>query len=153
MLEQIKTKGFIKWGLVVLAGLILIVGSFSLGVFVGFKKAGFSYSWGENYEHNFGGPRNGFFLFRRMPEGVGGDDFINANGTVGSILKINNNSVVIKGNDNVEKVINIGANTVIRRQRDTIKIADLKINDLIVVIGNPNNSGQIDAKFVRVFEK
>jgi hypothetical protein len=32
-----------------------------------------------------------------------------------------------------------------------IKLADLKIGDIIVIIGSPNDKGQIEAKIIRVF--
>jgi hypothetical protein len=44
----------------------------------------------------------------------------------------------------------IKEDTAIMRFRETIKPSDLKVDDSIVVIGEPNDAGQIEAKFIRV---
>ena len=116
----------------------------SLGIFVGFKKAGHSYRWGENYERNFGGPP-GFFKGDFL-----GNGFMGAHGVSGQIIKIDSSTLVIKGKDNMEKVVLIKDDTVIERLRETIKLNDLKVDDNIVVIGQPNEAGQIEAKFIRI---
>jgi len=42
----------------------------------------------------------------------------------------------------------------VRRGRDTIKVQDMKPNDQVVVFGSPTTStGQIEAKFIRVFDQ
>ncbi len=126
--------------------ILLIV--FGAGVFVGAKKADFSCKWGENYHRNFAGPRGGFFnSFRNFP----GKDLISGHGVFGQILKIDGTTLVIKEqNDNMEKIVLVKNNTVIERFRQTIKITDLKIDDQIIVIGAPNNNGQIEAKLIRI---
>ncbi|MBI2640716.1 MAG: hypothetical protein HYW91_02435 [Candidatus Sungbacteria bacterium] len=132
---------------VVLLGLgafIILLVIFKAGVAVGFKKAGFSYRWGENYHRNFAGPRGGFLKDLRD------QDFMEAHGTFGSILKIDGLTIVISGKDGTEKTILANDNTVVRRFRDEIKLSDLKEGDYIVVIGSPNDAGQIEAKLIRV---
>jgi hypothetical protein len=42
------------------------------------------------------------------------------------------------------------SDTEIRRFKDVIQLNDLKVNEPIVVIGEPNDSGQIIAKFIRM---
>ena len=120
--------------------LLVVLG---VGMFIGFRKADFSYRWGENYYRNFGGPP-GFF------GDLGGRDFMDAHGVSGQIIKIDGQTLTIKGRDNTEKIVVIGNDTLIRRGSDTIKPSDLKVDDNIVVIGQPNNTGQIEAKLIRV---
>lgn len=127
-------------GIIIIALLI-----FQAGIFVGYRKAGFSYRWAENYHRNFGGPRGGFF------NDFSGRDFINTHGDSGSIIKIDGNTIIIKGQNNVEKTIVVSDQTIIRRQQQTIKVSDLKIDDRLVIIGLPNEQGQIEAKLIRVF--
>ncbi len=127
-----------------LAIFIVILGIFSLGMFVGFRKANFSYGWGENYDRNFAGPRQG------MMTGFEDKYLIDSHGVVGQIIKIDNNNIFIKGIDSVEKVVLVDSGTSIRAFRNDIKLSDLKLDDHIVVIGQPNNVGQIQAKFIRV---
>src|SRR3989344_8220363 len=80
-----KTYKIIKWlilGVLLCAFTIFI---FGLGIFVGEKRADFSYKWAENYHQNFGGPS---FTGTRMGMIVSFPDmgFTNVNGIFGQIL-------------------------------------------------------------------
>ena len=132
-----------------IAGLFIVLLAFGTGVHVGFRKANFSYRWGENYHRNFGGPRQGWFHGLDF----GAHEFMDAHGTFGSILQVDvpGGTLVVKGKDNTERTILISAQTVIQKNRVAQQIADLKADDRIVVIGVPNAQGQIEAKFIRVF--
>jgi len=79
-----------------------------------------------------------------------GSDFVEAHGAFGSIIDIKESELAIKGKNNVEKIIVISESTDIRRFRDAIKIKDLALDEYVVVIGEPNDQGKIDAKFIRV---
>ena len=132
-----------------IGSLVVLIIIFSLGIFVGEERADFSFHWAEEYHKNFGGPSQGF-----LGE-VPGDDFANANGVSGQIMKIDlaqdqTASLTIKGEDNVEKSILVTNKTTIRMQRKNVKLSDLKINDYVVIIGNPDKNGQVDAEFIRV---
>jgi hypothetical protein len=128
---------------------ILVVFSFifQAGVLVGFHKASFGKSWSENYERNFGMIRGEKEPFRRigMPE-----NFPNAHGTVGKIIKIELPSIITLDKDGTEKLVLINENTEIRSAKEKITKNDLKIDNFIVVIGSPNTQGQIEAKLIRV---
>ena len=147
--EIIQSKPYmiVALSISVMAVICLVFGG---GMYVGYHKARFSYQWGENYHKNFGGPRSGFM------GDFGGKDLIDANGVAGQIIKIDPSTssgqvpmLVIKGRDNIEKIVAIKEDTVIRRLNETVKLSDLKINDFVVVIGEPNENGQIEAKFLR----
>ncbi|KKU72725.1 MAG: hypothetical protein UX98_C0018G0004 [Parcubacteria group bacterium GW2011_GWA2_47_26] len=132
--------------ILIVAGLIVFLLVFRFGVALGYRKAMFSYRWGENYHRNFGGPRGGFlkeFFSDRM-------DAIESHGTFGQIIKIDSNTIIVKGRNNVEKIIIVENDTTITRFRKTVELSDLKIDDYVVIIGNPNDTGQIKAKFIRV---
>jgi len=139
----------LKWVIIGLAGFVVIVLIFSAGMFVGGTKARFSYRWAESYHKNFAGPRAGFFVdWRTLPPP---GDFIEGHGTFGEIIKINDSDLIVKGQGDVEKVILITKDTTIERGRDTLKKDELKVGDSIVIIGSPNEEGQIEAKLIRVF--
>lgn len=154
---QTRVFKVVLWGL---AGLVVSLLIFKAGTIVGFRKAGFSYKWGENYHRNFAGPRRGFF--RDFYD----KDFIGGHGVFGQIIKIDladgseqtatstgssgTAALIIKGRDGVEKMVLVKDNTAIQQFRDTIKLSDLKIDDYIVIIGEPNDAGQIEAKFIRL---
>ncbi|HPS21233.1 MAG TPA: hypothetical protein PLO44_00255 [Candidatus Paceibacterota bacterium] len=124
------------FGILIIAGLI-----FSAGVSVGFRKAQFNRAWGEHYKNNFGMTPPPIFGENAMP---------NAHGAVGKIIKITDANIIVQDRENIEKVVLIKENTQIQKGREQIKIADLKIDDFVVVIGSPNDQGQIEAKFVRL---
>lgn len=121
--------------------IIIVLVVFSAGVSVGFHKASFGRAWGDNYERNFG--------MRPIPP-FGQDNFPNAHGSIGKIIKIELPTIIVQDQDKTEKVVLIKDDTKIQKMRDTITVADLEIDDFIVVIGSPNDQGQIEAKFIRV---
>ena len=120
---------------------VVILLIFSAGLSVGFHKASFGRAWGDNYEHNFG--------MKPMPL-FGKDNFPNAHGSIGKIIKIELPTIIVQDQDKTEKVILIKDDTKIQKMRENITTADLKIDDFIVVIGSPNDKGQIEAKFIRM---
>ena len=138
---QIHLSKKFLWGM---AGMVLALLIFKAGILVGYHKAGFSYRWGESYHRNFAGPRRGFF--RDFHD----RDFISAHGTFGEILSIDGAKLVVRGRDNVEKIISTDQKTMMQRGRDAVRIQDLHQGDFIVTIGSPNNEGQIEAKFIRL---
>jgi hypothetical protein len=138
-----ETKAFKLIILVIVACLLLLAG-FEVGTIVGAKKAGFSNNWSDNYHRNFAGPRGGWL------RGFDDREFMQANGSLGQIIKLDSSTIVIKDRDGVEKIVVADDNTLIKSFQQTIKLSDLKINDYIVVIGEPNNAGQIAAKFIRL---
>lgn len=143
-----QSKKF-KIALIVLGALIVLLAAFRAGEFVGYKKARFSYMWGENYHRNFAGPRGGFFgdVRREFKD----RDFINAHGTFGSIITIDGSTLVIKGEGDVEKTILVSDKTMIESRREPLRISGLRVDDRVVVIGSPDEQGRIEAKLIRVF--
>jgi hypothetical protein len=139
-----KSKQF-KLVLLALGGLIILLMVFQLGMFVGFRKADFAFRWGDNYYRAFGGPQGGFL------RDFEGRDFTGGHGVAGSIIKIDGSSIIVKGSDNIEKVIVVDGATVISKGRQVIQLSDLKIDDRIVVIGSPKDDGSVAAKVLRVF--
>jgi len=143
----------LKWIIVGLAGFVVVILIFGAGMKVGELKARYSYRWAESYHKNFAGPRGGFFGDWRTfpPRGdlIGGD-LIEGHGTFGEIIKINDSDFVIKGQGDVEKIFVITKDTTVKEGAETVKDG-LKVGDRVVVIGSPNEQGQIEAKLVRVF--
>jgi hypothetical protein len=140
-----------RLALIVGGGIILLLSSFSFGMYVGEKKEAFKYKWGENYGRFFGEPRQGFFPGKSGGIPIGPIGGMNAFGNGGIVLKINGNMLAIKGDDGYEKIIAVTSSTVIRELNGDIALNAIKPGDAIVIIGDPNNSGQIQAKFIRVF--
>ena len=141
MLEFFDSKISIKilYGIGTIIILVLI---FSLGISVGFHKASFGRAWGDNYERNFG-------MIPGRP-GFGKDNFPNAHGAIGKIIKIELPTIVVQDKNNTEKVIILKNDTKIEKMMQEIKTNELAIDDFIIVIGSPNDQGQIEAKLVRI---
>ncbi len=144
MAENILESKLFRIIILSITGLIVLAFVFGLGIFVGTKRAEFSFKWADEYHRNFGGPQNGFF------GDMMGGNFANANGVFGQILKIDASNITVKDRDNLEKVINIADETQIIYQRKTLKITDLKIGDSVVIVGDPTSAGQIQAELIRV---
>ena len=122
---------------------VIVLLIFSAGVSVGFRKASFGRAWGDNYERNFG-------MQSMPPFGLGENDFQNAHGALGKIIKIELPTIIVQDQDKTEKVVLIKDDTKIQKMRDNISVDNLKVDDFIVVIGSPNAQGQIEAKFIRI---
>lgn len=123
---------------------VLLLLTFQAGIFVGFRKAAFSYHGGDNYYRAFGEDRRG-----PIP-GMMREEFPGANGSIGKILSIQLPILMIEDKDNVEKTIRLSSDTIIRKERTTLAQTDLYTNDIIVVIGSPNAHGEVEAKFIRL---
>ena len=131
----------------ILVGISIVIVAliiFQSGMFVGYRKAAFSYRMGDNYYRAFGdhGPRPFQVPLR------GG--FIESHGAVGKIISINLPTFVVIGPDEIEKVILIGDDTQIRSFDTTVLASDLKVDDFTVIIGSPNEDSQIEAKLIRI---
>lgn len=146
-LSDVKTLKVVAYALGVLILIFLI---FQAGLSVGLAKAHYNCNWGENYYKNFG-PRP-IEERDRLPGMMMnmGERFPNANGANGKIIKLELPTLIVQDRDNTEKVVLIKDDTKIVRQRDEIIGKDLKVDDFVVVIGNPNDKGQIEAKLIRL---
>lgn len=128
---------------------IVVLAVFQAGMFVGYRKASFSYRWGDSYHRAFG-ERGERMIGGRMMGFFGDRDFTNSSGAIGKIVKINLPSLVIESKDGIEKAVLLNDDSIIKRFRETIKPEDIKIGDLVVVIGVPNDNAQVEAKVVRI---
>ncbi len=148
--KKINPDG-LKLAIIVLVGFAVIVLAFGAGMIVGGMKARFSYRWAENYHKNFAGPKNGFLdNWQGMPPLPG--DFIEGHGVFGEIIELEGDGFVVKGAGDMEKIIIVAEDTVIKKGMETIKDG-LKVGDRLVIIGSPNEQGQIEAKLIRIFNK
>jgi len=126
-------------GIIIVILLILLI-----GINIGERKAGFAREFGNNFQKNFMGPNNGMIEtgFNRMMPG--------GHGAIGEILSIKLPQIIISGPDNLEKTVIVTASTTIRKSQDNIASSDLKTGNFVVIIGEPNQNGQIEAKLIRI---
>ena len=130
-----------------ISAVVLTLLIFQAGMFVGYRKAAFTYRFGDNYYRAFGnaGPGERFFASRGGPFPGG---LIEGHGVAGKIVSINLPTFVVTGPDDIEKVILIGDGTRIRRFDTTLSSSDLKVDDFTVILGSPNDNSQIEAKLI-----
>ncbi|HTW96575.1 MAG TPA: hypothetical protein VMD74_02870 [Candidatus Methylomirabilis sp.] len=148
-LKDLFTSVYFKNFLLALGGAVILIFVFSAGVFVGVERAKFSYGWGENYFRNFvASPGSLPGLPGREP--FWDKSYLNPHGLVGEIIKIDDNSVILKDQNNLEIPVIVDDDTAIRNRQQNLRFEDLQVGDHLVVIGAPDNQGEISAKFIRV---
>lgn len=131
--------------LLIIFVLAVVVFIFQAGMTVGFMRASFDRDWNNHYLDNFApGIRE---TLGNLPET---NRIPNDHGALGKIISINLPTFIIIGSDNIEKAITINQNTIIRNMRQTVQPASLVPDMNVVVIGDPNGLGQINAKFIRI---
>jgi len=132
----------------IIGGIAVVFLIFGFGVMIGYHSAIFSSSWGRNYYRNFygNGPQNG-----PMGEFIARTPF-NDHGVTGSVIDVSSSTISIRDNDNDERSIAVSSDTIIKKMDNTISVDMINIGDRIAAIGEPNENGQVRARFVRVFD-
>lgn len=130
----------ILYGLVIFTGVLVI---FQAGVMVGYHKARFSYGRIDNYNKAFGSRKG-------MPKMMIMNDFSDAHGAAGKIIRVALPTVIIEDRDGTEKTILLTKSTLIRELRDTASTSSLKEGEFIIVVGSPNDKAQVVASLIRL---
>jgi len=140
----VNSRNF-KTAIYVLVTIFILSFVFQAGMMAGYRKASFNRNWGNNYEKNFGPMHMGE---RFIDEGFGKAP--SANGAIGKIIKVEFPNIVVLDKDQTEKIIVIKEDTSILEKREKVTKDSLLLDKFIVVIGSPNESGQIEAKLIRI---
>ncbi|HAI74501.1 MAG TPA: hypothetical protein DCS28_00495 [Candidatus Moranbacteria bacterium] len=156
-MDNITKHKWFKGAALTVAFILAVLLSFAGGVKVGSHKALFSCRWGENYEKNFMGQRNGLLggggMMKFMRDQFEGRGFRNAHGLAGTIISIADNNLIVKDKDGKENTVAVTDSTLINKNRFVnLKLSDLKPDDKIVIMGKPDDSGVINAILIRVFD-
>jgi hypothetical protein len=144
--EPTKTSNYpaLRIALFLIATLILLLAVFQLGMMVGFRKAAFTLHWNEHYQQNLVGPAP------RMFEPPNSDAYINAHGVSGKVLRNEGMQLILQDRDALEKSVRMNDRTLIRRLRDGVSSSRIMIDDHVIILGEPNSNGEINAKFIRI---
>lgn len=129
-----------------LAGLILFLGTFQAGVYVGARSSMFARGFGDNYARMFDGDDQTSAARGMMP----GAGLPNGHGAFGTIIGITPDDITIAGVDKVEKVVRYSSTTPIRRMRQDASVTDLTTGETVIVFGDPASDGSIDARLIRI---
>jgi hypothetical protein len=141
-IKNLSDSKNIRTILISIGVLVILLVVFATGIKIGEHRARFAGEFGDNFERNFIGPRGGMMGEPRMMP--------NTHGAVGQILSIKLPEFVVSGPDNLEKTVLVATSTLVRQFQQNITGADLKTGDDVIIIGNPNANGQIEAKLIRV---
>lgn len=124
---------------------IIVLAVFQMGVVVGYHKARFANKFDQGFERNFMGSSRMNFRNR-----IDGGLPPAGHGAAGSVVSINLPKFVVADQDHLEKTIVTSSSTLVRKFRSDGAIADIKEGDVVVVLGNPNDQGEIEAKVIRI---
>jgi len=143
-IKEMSSTNKVKILLIFISVLVAVLFIFQAGMFFGFRKASFSFRTGERY----------FKEMRNRGDdpmmGIRRDDFSNAHGAIGQIVAINLPTITVEDRDGFDRAISISTSTAIRSMRGDIKQEDLKLNDFIVVFGNPSDNQTVEARLIRI---
>jgi hypothetical protein len=132
--------------LIKILGLLLaVLLVFWAGTVVGSREAGFSRDWQNNYLDQFGGPGSPL-----VPNSDRDDSFASAHGAFGEIVGVRLPVIIVKGPAESEKTVTVSGSTAIRRFRSMATTTDLVPGETVVVIGEPDSMGDIQASLIRI---
>jgi hypothetical protein len=142
-----RSRQPLKLVLTVLIALVAVFVILRIGMFVGYQRAEYSFHWGDEYHQMFGGPPQGFL------DDFNGHGFVDAHGLFGDVLGVRGNEIMMRDKDGTEKIVVISPETVIRRQMNNLPVEKITPQMRIVIIGEPEDDGRIEAKMIRVFDQ
>ncbi len=125
--------------------LIAVLLIFWAGTAVGYRQARFSDDWENSYAHQFGGPGSPF-----VAHGGQDDSFMSAHGAFGQVVGVRLPEIIVKGSSESEKTVMVNASTIIRRFRAAATTTDLATGETVIVIGEPDSQGTIQASLIRI---
>lgn len=117
---------------------LIVLAIFQAGLMVGYRRAMFADRVGNFYYRAFGNENRDF---EALPGG---------HGAAGKVAKITLPTFVIEQPNNTEETVRITDDTEIRRFRQSVGSDQIKINDLVVVLGSPNSNGEVAARLIRL---
>lgn len=130
--------------ILMLSGLLVVLLVFQAGIYVGFRKAAFSYDWNMAYFRGTDDPHSILAPFMRDA------DDLNPHGAVGEIVRVALPTIMVKGDSAAEEIVTISPTTTIRYAHMPATTTDLRSGQNVVVIGVPDENGRIEAVFVRI---
>ncbi len=123
---------------------VVVIMIFQAGVFVGYRKAAFSYKLGDNFYKTFRGEKP------MMVTGFDNGNVPGGHGAIGRIVRINLPEIVVAPEGDVEKTVLIGSSTLVKRFDKTVPPSDITTEDFAVILGSPDTESRIHATFIRL---
>jgi hypothetical protein len=142
---QSKKLKLALFGLGTVAILLIV---FGLGLIVGYRHLLFRGHFEDNYYRNFYGehPEDSLGYLRGRPP-------LHTHGVVGTVIDVASSTIAVRDmGSNDEQSVAMTPDTVVRKQGVTVLWGDIATGNRVAVIGAPNERGQIDAHFIRIFD-
>lgn len=127
--------------LIIIGLLLALLVVFQAGVYIGVRKAELSFSMGDNYYRAIG--------VGEFPRGPLGEELSDSDGASGKILSVNLPTFIVE-DQNGEKIITTNNQTTIRLLRSATSSTAITPGESVIVIGEPNSNGEIEATFIRL---
>ena len=143
MQDLLKLKK-IRITLWVVGELVLLLVVFGLGMAVGDHRSLFASRFGENYYHNFLGMGDGFG--GRMEMG-----HFNTHGVAGTVIDVTSSTISVKNFRGSEESVAILPETIVSENDNTVSSTVITVGNDVIVVGQPDNQGEIRARFIRLF--
>lgn len=143
-LKAPKTKTLL-W---ILCSILVVLVSFGVGIIVGYHRAIFASGWDENYYRNFYGASNSGFIMGIGPEAP---PPFNAHGVAGEVIDVGPSMLSVEDSAGNEQSVFVASATPIREMDNTVSLTAVEVGDRVTIIGEPNDDGQVEARFIRVF--
>jgi hypothetical protein len=137
-IEKLLTSPSFKKGIVAVGAVLVLLIIFQAGVYVGARKASFEEHEGNAYFRAIGGEPGPF------------GKAISAEGAAGKVLSVALPTFVVADRDNTEKVIAVGDGSDIRIFHDATSSGAIAPGQFVIVIGEPDENGEIHASFIRI---
>lgn len=138
-----KTKTLL-WAL---CCILVVLVAFGTGIVVGYRRAIFTSEFGARYYRDmYGDP------FVQPMVSVMSHGPLMMHGIAGQVVDVSSGTLLVKDMNGNEASVLIMSGTPIREMDSNIPEEEIQPNDRIIVIGQPDPNGQIDAHFIRVFE-
>ena len=141
-LKPPKTKTLL-WTLCCILAVLI---AFGLGLVVGYRRAIFASDFGEHYYRNMLGDPEGQPVVGAMGYGP-----LTMHGVTGEVVDVATDTIVVRGSNGSEESVLIVSGTPIRDMNENISEQEIAPNDQIVVLGDPDQDGVVEARFVRIF--
>lgn len=129
-------------------GTLVVIGIFQAGMVVGFHKALFMTHM-QNRGLGFERGSNGMHMMRLALPGGGPE----MHGALGTIKRISLPAFTLTERGASDREVLIGTTTKIRRGHDEINPQDLRVQDHVIIFGEPDVEARIQARLIRVMDQ
>lgn len=140
--HEIEQSPVVRIIIFVLAGLIVIIAVFKMGMDAGYHRALYAAHMADNFQRTFVDPHAHSLFDQHLPP--------SGHGAFGEIVSVTIPTFVVADRTRIEQTIHVSSSTIIRKFTSDVPVDSLQPGENVVVLGSPNDQGQIDAQLIRI---